>query len=282
MINKYYADFSPTLAKEKLEVVHELNISVSTLRTWMIEAEIWIPRVQRLKRVYQPRYRRSCYGELIQIDGSDHAWFEEREPKCTLLVYIDDATSQLMMAQFVPEETTFTYFDATKRYLLEHGKPIAFYSDKYSVFRVNRQEAKSGERITQFARALEELNIDIIHANTCQAKGRVERANKTLQDRLVKELRLLGISTAQEGNDYLPKFMKMYNQKFAKPPKCERNVHRVIKEEERQKLEEIFTWQKERIVSGNLTLQYDMILYLLEDTKQNRELGGSMRIMKEK
>ena len=128
----------------------------------MIENGIWIPRSQRLKRAYQPRYRRDCYGELIQIDGSEHAWFEDRAPKCTLLVYIDDATSQLMELQFVHEESTFSYFSSTQRYLDKHGKPVAFYSDTFSVFRVNFKDAKGGDKVTQFGRALSDLNIDII------------------------------------------------------------------------------------------------------------------------
>jgi hypothetical protein len=273
LISQCYADFGPTLTKEKLESVHKLDVSVSTVRTWMAEAGLWIPRAQRLKRAYQPRYRRSCYGELVQIDGSDHHWFEKRGPRCTLLVFIDDATSQLMMARFVPEETTFTYFDATKRYLLDHGKPIAFYSDKYSVFRRNCKEAKGGDVVTQYARALSDLNIDLINANTCQAKGRVERANKTLQDRLIKELRLLGISTTQEANEYLPEFIQIYNQKFGKEPRSETDVHRALQEQEKQQLEDIFSWQEDRTLSRNLTLQYDKVLYLVQDTAQNRALA---------
>lgn len=121
-----------------------------------------------------------------------------------------------MELQFVPEESTFSYFEATKRYIHTHGKPVAFYSGKFSVFRVNAKDAKGGDKTTQFGRALSELNVDIICANTCQAKGRVERANKTLQDRLVKELRIKNISNMQDGNQFLPEFIELYNKKFAK------------------------------------------------------------------
>jgi hypothetical protein len=145
--------------------------------------------------------RRECYGELVQIDGSDHRWFEDRGDPCTLLVFIDDATSTLMELRFVTSESSISYFEALECYLLKHGRPVAFYSDKPSVFRVAKlNEHMTG--MTQFGRALAELNIEIICANSSQAKGRVERANRTLQDRLVKELRIAGISNMDEGNTF--------------------------------------------------------------------------------
>lgn len=168
-------------------------------------------RRARLKPVHQPRYRRDCVGELIRIDGSEHWWFEGRGPKCTLLVYIDDATSRLMHPQFVQSESTFDYFAATRTYLERYGKPVAFYSDKHGVFRVNKKDAVGGDGMTQFGRALHAMNIDIICANSSQAKGRVERANGKLQDRLVKEMRLCGIDTIEAGNAFLPAFMEAYN-----------------------------------------------------------------------
>ncbi len=251
LITDNYHDFGPTFAAEKLAELHNIYLSKETIRKLMIQAGIWIPRAQRLKRAYQPRYRRDCYGELIQIDGSEHHWFEDRGPKCTLLVYIDDATSQLMELQFVNAESTFNYFESTKRYLQRHGKPIAFYSDKFSVFRVNAKEAKGGDKITQFGRALYELNIDLLCANTCQAKGRVERTNKTLQDRLVKELRLSNISTIAEANAYMPEFMKDYNQRFAKEPLQSGDAHRLLQKYEI--IDEIFCFKQERTISNSLT-----------------------------
>ena len=142
--------------------------------------------------IHQLRERRARLGELVQIDGSPHDWFEGRAPKCTLLVFVDDATSRLMYLQFVEAETTFNYFAAVRSYLTEFGKPLAFYSDKFGVFRVNIPNALSGTGLTQFGRALKELDIELICAHSPQAKGRVERANQTLQDRLTKELRLRG------------------------------------------------------------------------------------------
>jgi len=215
VIRERYADFGPTLAAEKLREVHGITIGRETLRLWMLEAGLWADRQKRRGRVYQPRYRRECVGELVQVDGSEHWWFEDRGPQCTLLVFIDDATSRLMHLQFVQSESTFAYFNATQRYLEQHGKPVAFYTDKHAVFRVNKPAGLHGDGMTQFGRALKALTIEIICANSSQAKGRVERANKTLQDRLVKELRLTGISTMEAGNAFLPTFMADYNTRFA-------------------------------------------------------------------
>jgi hypothetical protein len=220
--------------------------------------------------IYQPRYRRECFGELVQIDGSDHWWFEGRGPQCTLLVYIDDATSQLMHLKFVQSESAFAYFAATSEYLRQHGKPIAFYSDKHSIFRVTNKNAVGGDGMTQFGRALYELNIDIICANTPQAKGRVERANRTLQDRLVKELRLAGISTMEEANKILPAFIADYNQRFGKAARNPKNLHRPLTQQD--KIDDIFVWREERTVSASLTLQYDKIIFILEPTQLAKRL----------
>ena len=218
-------DFGPTLAAEKLGERHDVRVSRETLRGWMRQAGIWLPRAER-KRIQQPRHRRKHFGELIHIYGSDHRWFEDRAAPCTLLVFIDDATSRLMELRFVPSESTFAYFETLKSYLQHHGKPVAFYSDKHSIFRVSRENAASGDGMTQFGRALSELNIEILCANTSQAKGRVERAHHTLQDRLVKELRLAGISTIEAANAFLPAFVQTYNARFAKPPARDRDLHR--------------------------------------------------------
>ena len=180
IIRERYADFGPTLAAEKLAAYHGLSLSRETLRHWMMSDGLWADRKQRLRKVHQPRNRRESLGELVQIDGSKHWWFENRGPECTLLVYIDDATSRLMYLRFVASESTFNYFNATREYIETYGKPVAFYSDKHGVFRVNATGAVGGDGMTQFGRALHELNIDIICANSPQAKGRVERANKTL------------------------------------------------------------------------------------------------------
>ena len=264
IVREKYADFGPTLAAEKLFENHSISISKETLRLWMIEEALWATRVQRIKRVHQPRYRRECFGELVQIDGSQHWWFEDRGPQCTLLVYIDDATSQLMHMEFAKSESAFSYFKATKTYIEKHGKPLAFYSDKHAVFRVNKKGATTGDGMTQFGRALHELQIQIICAETPQAKGRVERANRTLQDRLVKEMRLEGISTMKVANDYLGTYIKKHNSKFAKDPLNPKNLHRSIERD--ADLDDYFCWKEQRTVSRNLTLQYDKTVYMLEHT----------------
>jgi hypothetical protein len=264
IIRERYVDFGPTLAAEKLAACHGLSLSRETLRQWMMAEGLWCDRKERLKAVHQPRPRRDCVGELVQVDGSEHWWFEERGPQCSLLVYVDDATSRLMHLKFVQSESTFSYFAATREYLDRHGKPVAFYSDKHGVFRVNKAGAVGGDGMTQFGRALHEINIDILCANTPQAKGRVERANKTLQDRLVKELRLQGISTIDAANELLPGFLTDYNARFAKEPRDGKDLHRPLSPDD--DLGEVFTWREERTVSNSLTLQYDKVLFLLEPT----------------
>lgn len=270
IVKANYPDFGPTFAAEKLLKDHGLRISSYALRTWMIAEGIWADRKARRKPVYQPRYRRDCFGELVQIDGSLHWWFEDRGPQCTLLVFIDDATSKLLQLRFVESESAFSYFVATSDYLQRHGKPIAFYSDKHSIFRVNRRGAVGGDGMTQFGRALQELNIDIICANSPQAKGRVERANRTLQDRLVKELRLAGISTAEEANKMLPAFMADYNDRFGKVPFNDKDLHRPLSPND--KLDDTFVWREERTVSASLTLQYDKVVFILQPTDVTRGL----------
>src|SRR6476660_9758993 len=272
IIRERYSDFGPTLAAEKLAELHGIDLARETVRQWMIAAGLWKDRRARLRPVPQPRYRRDCVGELIQIDGSEHWWFEGRGPQCTLLVYIDDATSRLMNLQFVETESTFDYFEATRAYLDRYGKPIAFYSDKHAVFRVNKKDAAGGDGMTQFGRALHALNIDIICANSSPAKGRVERANRTLQDRLVKELRLAGAATLAEGNALLPAFMADYNTRFAKAPANRKDLQRQLGSGD--DLDDAFAWKEERTLSRALTVQYDKVLFILEPSEQAKAAIG--------
>jgi transposase-like protein len=267
-----YEGFGPTLAHEKLTERHGLALSVETLRHWMIEDGLWIPRARREPRIQQPRQRRPCRGELIQVDGCDHAWFEERAPRCTLLVFVDDATSALMELLFCESESAFSYFAAMRSYLEQHGKPVALYSDKAGVFRVNRKEPQGGAGVTQFGRALGSLNIDILCANTPAAKGRVERAHLTLQDRLVKELRLRGISHVEAANAFAPEFLADYNRRFARAPRSEHDAHRPLQPSD--DLARVFSWQESRLVSKSLTLNYKRVLYVLDPTDAARAARG--------
>ena len=280
LVRERYADFGPTFAHQKLTEEHALTLSVETLRAWMIAAGLWVARTQRAPRSYPPRIRRACLGELIQIDGSEHAWFENRGPRCTLLVYIDDATSRLMELCFADSESTFDYFRATDRYLRRHGKPMAFYSDRHSIFHVQaRDRAQSGPGLSQFGRALRDLNIDSICANSPQAKGRVERANGTLQDRLVKELRLRGLHDPVAAVPFLSAFMADHNQRFAQPPRVAHDAHRALHADE--DLTQIFTLQDTRQIGRQLTINYKRDLYILEDSVENRRLRGTTALLRE-
>ncbi|WP_118186248.1 ISNCY family transposase, partial [Paraburkholderia phosphatilytica] len=270
IIRERYADFGPTLAREKLVECHGIRLAKETLRQWMYDAGLWVPRRQRPPKVFQPRNRRACLGELVQIDGSDHRWFEDRAPACTLLVFIDDATGRLMVLHFTATESTFSYFEAVRKYLEAHGKPVAFYSDKASVFYVKGRSETAGKGVTQFGRALYELNVDAFCANTSQARGRVERANLTLQDRLVKELRLRGISSREVANAWAPSFIADFNRRFAKPPASDHDAHRALRADE--DLRQILAYRVPRKVTASLTVQYDRVMYLLDDTATNRQL----------
>jgi hypothetical protein len=265
LIYSQYRDFGPTLAHEKLVEQHGIGLSRETVRQLMIAEGLWRPKKSQKLVVHQMRERRACYGELVQVDGSPHAWFEERGEVCNLLVFIDDASGRLMELYFTPGETTLSYFAATERYLAQHGKPAAFYCDRNSIFKVNIKNALTGSGMTQFGRAMKELDIEIICANTPQAKGRVERAIQILQDRLVKEMRLLNISNIEAANEYVAEFMADYNARFAVQPKSTHNMHRSLLPNE--DLLQIFTLQEQRILSKNLTLQYKNVVYQVQTSR---------------
>lgn len=271
LVQKHYHDFGPTLAHEKLTEKHELSFSVETLRQWMINEDIWKPKERKHPKAFQLRERRSRFGELVQIDGSPHDWFEGRDEPCTLIVFIDDATGALLYLRFVPSETTQAYMEAMSTYLKCHGRPVSLYSDKHGIFRVNAKEAVSGNGLTQFGRVLDALDIEAIHAHTPQAKGRVERANKTLQDRLVKELRLEGINDMEPANDFLEHFRQDYNRRFAVIPASQEDAHRSVLHSE-QELDLIFSMHNTRTISKNLTIQYQNTIYQIHAKDRTRRL----------
>lgn len=271
IVREHYYDFGPTLAREYLAERHDIHLACETLRQFMIKAGLRKDREARRPRPYQPRYRRDCRGELIQIDGSKHWWFEDRGPQCTLLVYIDDATSELMHLKMAESESTFAYMDATREYIERHGKPVAFYSDKHSVFRNAKASAARGDGMTHFGRALDALNIEIICANSPQAKGRVERANATLQDRLVKAMRLEGISSIEEANVFLDSYMARHNARFARPAFDVRDLHRPLAPHD--DLRSIMVWREQRTVTAALTLHYNKVMFILEPTAISKALA---------
>jgi transposase len=263
LLQTTYKGFGPTLAHEKLIEIHGLKLSIESLRRLMTENQLWRPKQRKQISHHQLRVRRPCFGELVQIDGSPHDWFEGRRDKCCLIVFVDDATSQLLQLHFVEEECTEGYFEATESYIKRHGRPIAFYSDKHNIFRVNIAEAEKSSGETQFSRALRELDIELICANSPQAKGRVERANRTLQDRLIKELRLRNISTLEAANAYLPTFMKDHNSRFAIQPVHSNNAHRPSLPNQ-EALNLIFSFQTVRTLSKNLEISYNNIIYQIQ------------------
>jgi hypothetical protein len=272
LIELHYRDFGPTLAAEKLAERHQIALSRETLRAWMNQAGLWATRSQRKARLHQPRYRRQHLGELIQIDGSEHDWFEGRGPKCSLLVFIDDATGRLMQLMFAVSESAFAYFDALRGYLEQHGRPIAFYSDKHSIFRVTGADKRAGDGLTQFGRALQSLNIEIICANSSQAKGRVERANKTLQDRLVKEMRLAGINDMTAANAFVPQFIAIWNARFAKPAANPNDLHRCLRDSD--SLDLLLCWRSKRRMTANLVVHYNRMQLVIEDCELARHAAG--------
>lgn len=270
LVRSKYWGFGPTLAREKLLANHQIKISVETLRKWMIEADLHKRRRRSKPKLHQSRMRRECLGELIQVDGSPHAWFENRGKKCSLLAFIDDATSRIMHMQFVDSESTKSYFDSFKNYLLLHGRARSFYTDRHAVFRVNTKNDQ-GRGLTQLSRALKELDMELICANSPQAKGRVERLFKTLQDRLVKEMRLKKISSIEKANEYLPDYIQSHNAQFSVPPKDPKNAHRLL--DPKQSLDEVFCYKTTRKLTKNLELSFrGQILQVLEEDNRSYQL----------
>ena len=278
LVREEYPDFGPTFACQKLAEEHGHRLSAETLRGWMIEDGLWEPKARREMLAHPSRPRRDCLGDLVQIDGSPHAWFEDRGPRCTLIVYVDDATSRLLATGFFAAETTEAYMRTTRAHLESHGRPVAYYSDRYSVFRVNRRD-REGEP-TQFARALRTLDVESIHAGSPQAKGRVERANRTLQDRLVKEMRLRGICGMAAGNAYLPAFVADYNRRFGVAPRNPADAHREVLHGGRE-LDLILCEQHVRKVTRNLSISFEGRTYQVTGHgKGHRVRGAAVTVCK--
>jgi transposase len=266
-----YHGFGPRFIAEKLAERDGIHLSDETVRTILIASDLWRPKVR--KRILHPmRERRARYGELVQSDGSPHAWFEDRGEKCALLLTIDDATSAIGSALFCEAETSEAYFRLFHQHFVEHGVPQAIYTDRHSIFRT-ADRARNDEP-TQVGRALDELEVELICANSPQAKGRVERANRTLQDRLVKELRLRGIATMEAANAYLPEFIAEHNSRFAQGASSPENAHRFVADD---RLREVLAHRYERTLSRRFTVQFENEVYLVRDPSGKR-LWKNMRI----
>jgi len=293
LIKTNYPDFGPTLACEKLDELHGIKHADETVRKLMISVGLWIAKEKKIVRLHQLRERRECLGELVQADGSPHDWFEGRCKKCTLLVFIDDATGKLLHLEFVKSESTQSYFSAVGHYLEKHGRPMTFYTDKHGVFRVNTTKGKTADTsdsngLTQFGRAMEELSIECIFAESAPAKGRVEKVNQTLQDRLVKEMRLRGICSMEQANGYVEEFMVVFNKKFSVVPKSPVNMHRELLPT--HNINEILCEKHTRMLSKQLSISYENTIYQIQTERPTyamryapvtvqKDIRGSIRIV---
>ena len=282
IVKTRYPDFGPTFANEKLLKIYGLRLSTPTLRLGMIREGLYKPR--RFSPKHRAwRERRAAIGQLVQIDGSDHDWFEGRAPRCALLIFIDDATSRILYGRFVPIEDTLNLLNAARAYLLRWGRPVAFYVDKDSIYKVNRQasieeELKDDQPITQFTRAMNDLDIQVIFANSPQAKGRVERGFLTHQDRLVKELRLQNISSIANANSFLRKvYIPDHNHRCAVEPTQSADAHRrLLKIHD---LKKILSLRSPRVVANDFTLRFqNKFFQLIKDQPVRVRPGNTVLV----
>lgn len=272
-IKESYSDFGPTFASEKLLENEGLRINKETVRQWMMAHELWQGKIRKTSPLHQSRQRRPRFGELVQIDGSHHDWFEGRRAKCCLLVFVDDATSQLLEMRFEESETTAGYMRCVTAHLTAHGRPLGYYSDRHSIFRTTRTTEGSFKE-TELHRALKELQIELICAYSPQAKVRVERANQTLQDRLIKEMRLKNISSLDEANAYLPEFIEKYNKKFAVQAAHAEDAHRPVYQPP-EALKRILCRHQTRKLSKKLEFSFEGLLYQVENLGKGYRYQGA-------
>lgn len=262
IIKEHYYDFGPTFAAEKLEQNHGIFINRQSLRKAMIKEGIWQGKKRKAEH-RRLRERKSTFGNMIQLDGSNHDWLEGRGERCTVLVFIDDATSAIVWAKFVTGESVENVMSASYEYFTKCGLPDSLYVDNGSVFKVNTNNPDH-TKITQYERAVGELGIDIIHARSSQAKGRVERAHQTLQDRLVKELRLNNIATMEDANKFLQeKYLPVHNAKFSLPAITVGDAHRPI---DGYNLDYILSIKEKRVLANDFTISYRKRLLQVEPT----------------
>lgn len=261
-----YKDFGPTLASEKLLERNRIGISDETLRLWLLGTGDW-RKTRRHRRHRQWRERRHHYGEMVQMDGSHHDWFEGRGPWCVLMGYIDDATGKVF-GRFYDYEGTIPAMDSFKRYIRKYGLPVSVYLDKYKTYKSTAKptiedELNDREPLSDFERALRELGVEVKHANSPQAKGRIERLFRTLQDRLVKEMRLRAIRTVEEANAFLEEYLPIYNRRFSVSPKERDNLHRSLGRG--LDLDAILCIKTERTLRNDFTVAHNRKLYQVED-----------------
>lgn len=281
-----YKGFGPTLANEKLFEIDKIKIGDQTLRNWLMQVGLWgVNHKRRKYRRWRPR--KHYFGEMIQMDGSHHDWLEGRGPKCVLMGYIDDATST-GFARFYTHEGTMPAFDSLKRYIKRYGLPKSLYLDKHTTYKSNgkltiEDELNNREKLSQLERAAKELGIEIIHANSPQAKGRAERSFRTYQDRLIKEMRLKGIKTIEEANRFLAYFLPTHNRRFSIKPLKKDNLHRPLPKD--TNLDKILCIKEERILRNDFTIAYKKRLYQILDKGIGRNIevqertNGSLHVL---
>lgn len=272
LLRKKYIDFKPTFACEKLRECHKIIHDPKTIRTIQIQEGLWKPRKKKSGSQHRSwRQRRSCYGEMEQFDGSYELWLEDRlldeyglPQKICLLASIDDATGKVTKATFADHEGVIPVFTFWKQYVEDHGKPRAIYLDKFSTYQMNSALTKDNpDLLTQFQRAAAELHIELIPANSPQAKGRIERLFETLQDRLIKELRLAKISTKEQANVFLETYLPKFNEQFGVEAQNTSDLHTVLTKKEQENLSSTFSHQQTRVVQNDFTFSYNKQWYQL-------------------
>jgi transposase len=280
-----YGDFGPTLASEKLQERDQLRVSDETLRLWLLESGDWEKR-RKTRRHRRWRERKGHRGEMVQMDGSHHDWFEERGPECVLMSYIDDATGRVF-ARFYEYEGTMPAMDSFKQYSRKYGLPISLYLDRHTTYKspakVSKEDILNEEvPLSEFERALKELGVELIHAMSPQAKGRVERLFRTLQDRLVKEMRLRGIGTIEEANEFLKQYLPVYNRRFSVLPRQRLDLHRPLPKG--FNLDAVLCIKTERRLRNDFTVAHNKKLYQIEDRTRaskvmvHEYMNGSLRM----
>ena len=266
LYRKEYEDFGPTLASEKLQERNGIGVSDETLRMWLMEAGDW-KKIRRRRRHRQWRERKHHYGEMVQMDGSHHDWFEGRGPWCVLMGYIDDATGRVF-GRFYDYEGTIPAMESFRRYIETYGLPMSVYLDKHTTYKSTakasiEEQLNGSPALSGFERAMKELGVEVIHAHSPQAKGRIERLFGTFQDRLIKEMRLRGIRTIEEANRFLEEYLPGYNKRFAVCPKGKDNLHRAVGKG--VDLDGILCIKTERTLRNDFTVAHNKKLYQVED-----------------
>jgi len=274
-----YKGFGSTLATEKLFEIEKIKLSKETLRNWLIEEGLW-QRRRKHKKHRRWRERKHYFGEMVQMDGSHHPWFGSEESKCVLMGYIDDATGK-KCGWFYKYEGTLPALDSLKRYIKKHGIPHSIYLDRHSTYKSPKKptiedQLNNRESLSQFEKAAKELGIRIIHANSAPAKGRIERSFRTDQDRLVKEMRLRGISTIKEANKFLKSYWSKHNERFAVKPVKESNLHRPVPEG--VDLDAILRKKTEHVLRKDFTIAHDKKLYQILDNVSAKKVTVEERI----